>query len=221
MKALAAFSKFSGCYETWQNIRKQYQLKWTSTDPLTGFPNILKKDEDFTKMVELIKTAIDKYPRFSNILQFDVLTGLRPTEAIESFNILLNPLRRTEYLSNDDQTLEHFRFPGIFLRRTKKAFISIVNEEFVNLAQETQNDFLNHDKIRLTFLRNDQKFFMSYCRQIFATFLRNEGIEPEIIDLLQGRIPNSVFVRHYYRPDSSKFDIIRKKLTKLRDLIDA
>src|SRR4051812_2515713 len=26
MKALAAFSKFSGCYDTWQSIRKQYQL---------------------------------------------------------------------------------------------------------------------------------------------------------------------------------------------------
>ena len=25
MKALAAFSKYSGCYETWQNILKQYQ----------------------------------------------------------------------------------------------------------------------------------------------------------------------------------------------------
>ena len=49
--------------------------------------------------------------------------------------------------------------------------------------------------------------------------MRNEGIEPEIIDLLQGRIPNSVFVRHYYRPDSSKFDEIREKLAKLHELI--
>ena len=114
MKALAAFSKYSGCYETWQNIRKQYQLKWTSTDSLAGFHNILKKDEDLTRMVEWIKMAIEKYLRFSNILQFDVLTGLRPTEAIESFNMMLDPVRRTEYLSNDGQTLEHFRFPGIF-----------------------------------------------------------------------------------------------------------
>jgi hypothetical protein len=42
MKALAAFSKFSGCYETWQSIRKQYQLKWSSMDSLTSFHNILK-----------------------------------------------------------------------------------------------------------------------------------------------------------------------------------
>jgi hypothetical protein len=30
--------------------------------------------------------------------------------------------------------------------------------------------------------------------------LRNKGIEPEIIDLLQGRTSSSVFVNHYYRP---------------------
>ena len=87
----------------------------------------------------------EKYPRFSNALKFDVLTRLRPTEAIESFNLLLVPLRRTEYLSKDGQILEHFRFPSIFLRRTKKAFISIVNEEIINLAQDSQNDFLNYE----------------------------------------------------------------------------
>lgn len=29
----------------------------------------------------------------------------------------------------------------------------------------------------------------------------NKGIEPEIIDLLHGRIRISVFVNHYYQPD--------------------
>ena len=56
---------------------------------------------------------------------------------------------------------------------------------------------------------------MSVCRKIFATFLRNEGVEQEMIDLLQVRIPKSVFVRHYYRPDSSNLDIIRERLVSL------
>jgi intergrase/recombinase len=42
---------------------------------------------------------------------------------------------------------------------------------------------------------------MAFCRKIFATHLRMNGIEQETIDLLQGRIPKSVFVRHYFRPD--------------------
>ena len=114
--------------------------------------------------------------------------------------------------------LEHFRFPSIFLRRTKNA-LSLVNEDILKLTENCQNDVINYDKIRLTFLRNDQKFYISCCRKIFATFIRNEGVEPIIIDLLQGWISSSVFVRHYYRPDMSKVDQIRKKLTRLHDLV--
>jgi len=73
-------------------------------------------------------------------------------------------------------------------------------------------------KIRLTFY-GMIKCSLSYCRKIFATFLRNEGVEPELIDMPQGRIPNSVFIRHYYRPDMSKFDGIREKLTRLHALL--
>ena len=42
---------------------------------------------------------------------------------------------------------------------------------------------------------------MAFCKKIFATHLRNNGIELEIIDLLQGRIPKYVLVRRYFRPD--------------------
>ncbi len=56
---------------------------------------------------------------------------------------------------------------------------------------------------------------MYYCRKVFATYLRNKGIEPEIIDLLQGRISSSVFVNHYYRPDIS--EIITEKIKPVLD----
>lgn len=216
---VAAFSKYSGCYERWQKIRKEYQLKWTLTDSLAGFNSIFKENGDFSNMVEWVKGAISKYPRFSNILIFNVLTGLRPAEAIESFNLLLSYEKSTEYLSKEGKMLEHFRFPSLFLRRTKKAFISLVNEDILELTEKCQKDIINYDKIRVTFLRNNQKFYMSYCRKIFTTLLRNEGVESELIDLLQGRIPNSIFVRHYYRPDASKFDEIRGKLMKLHNIV--
>lgn len=55
---------------------------------------------------------------------------------------------------------------------------------------------------------------------MFATFLRQEGIETEVIDLLQGRISNSMFVKHYYRPDlDTIFERVRKAVSKLHDLI--
>ncbi|AIF82998.1 hypothetical protein NTE_00922 [Candidatus Nitrososphaera evergladensis SR1] len=56
---------------------------------------------------------------------------------------------------------------------------------------------------------------MGYCRKIFSTYLRMNGIESELIDLLQGRIPKTVFARHYFRPD---FD---KNTERVRNLVEA
>jgi hypothetical protein len=40
-----------------------------------------------------------------------------------------------------------------------------------------------------------------YCNYIAVSCLRTNGIEQEVIDLLQGRTPKSVFVKDYFRPD--------------------
>ena len=80
---------------------------------------------------------------------------------------------------------------------------------------------ISYNALKITLKRRGLDMNMYYRRKVFATYLRNEGIESEIIDLLQGRISSSVFVRHYYRPDSSKFDEIREKLTKLHTMIIA
>jgi intergrase/recombinase len=60
---------------------------------------------------------------------------------------------------------------------------------------------------------------MNYCRKIFATYLRSKGIEQEVIDLLQGRIPKNIFVRHYYKPDIRSFNRIRDILNELYTVI--
>jgi hypothetical protein len=41
---------------------------------------------------------------------------------------------------------------------------------------------------------------MKYCLKIFASHLRQSEIESDIIDLLQGRVPRTVFCRHYFMP---------------------
>jgi intergrase/recombinase len=61
--------------------------------------------------------------------------------------------------------------------------------------------------------------YMNYCRKIFATYLHQKRTEQEIIDLLQGHIPKSIFVRHYYRPDLESLERVRKCLIQLKKLI--
>jgi hypothetical protein len=60
---------------------------------------------------------------------------------------------------------------------------------------------------------------MYYFRQVFATYLRSEGVESVLIDMLQTRTSSSVFVRQYYRPDLSKLNEMREKLLKLQTKI--
>ncbi len=56
---------------------------------------------------------------------------------------------------------------------------------------------------------------VNYCRKVFATYLRNKSIQPEIIDLLQGRVSSSLFVNQYYKPDIN--EVITKKIRPVLD----
>ncbi len=218
MKGLTAYSKYLGQYTKWQKIRNNYQLKWSSgNNSLEGFHSIMRENGNgnIDDMLEWIKQAINEFPRFANILKFNVLTGLRPQEAIDSFNLLLSH-KRQEYLSEDKRLIQHYKFPNLFLRRTKKAFVSLVTKNILELLEVNSSKSITYEMLRLAITRQTtQEFKMSYCRKIFATFLRNEGIETELIDLLQGRISNSIFARHYYRPPTEKFDEISNKLDRL------
>lgn len=60
---------------------------------------------------------------------------------------------------------------------------------------------------------------MAYCRKIFATFMRKR-IDVELVDLLQGRVPTSVFAR-YDKPDYiTELDKVRGYLPELRELFN-
>jgi intergrase/recombinase len=75
---------------------------------------------------------------------------------------------------------------------------------------------LTYNSLKWIFKQYDILLRMSFCRKIYATFLRTQGIEQEIIDLLQGRIPRNVFVRHYYRPNfAEESNRVSKLLSKL------
>jgi hypothetical protein len=198
MKSLAALSKFLGCYDRWNEIREMYQLKWSGDDSLQIFKNMTNPKQDYQSMNNWLKDVLSKLPeKYGNILLFDSLTGLRPAEASISIHLIQNRLE--EYLNKESFILEHFKYPEKFIRRTKKAYISIVNEPILQLAKESAD--IGYNALRLAVRERDHNMNMSYCRKIFATYLRMDGVEQETIDLLQGRVPNSVFTRHYFRPD--------------------
>jgi hypothetical protein len=120
MEALAALSKFTGRYQVWRQIRESHQLKWSDSeeDNLRFFERFTSGEEDYPAMVAWLKVAIEKLPApLGNILVFNTLTGLRPTEACQSISIIKsNP---ENYVNHDKMVLEHFRHPSVFFRKTK------------------------------------------------------------------------------------------------------
>jgi len=235
MKSLSALSKFLGRYDEWRKIVGKYQLKWSnnndysngSSKGLETFHNIFH-DNNFGDMLSQLKESCLKLDnkRYSDVLMFCTLTGLRPDESCSSLKLLRDRGKHEEYLNREKMIIEHFRFPSTFLRRTKNAYVSIVCDRLFdivncdgNSSNKSNGNSVSYNALRLAMRRQGLRMNMSICRKIFATYLRQEGIEQEIIDLLQGRIPKSVFVRHYYRPDLSVFDKIRIKLNKLYGLI--
>jgi intergrase/recombinase len=60
---------------------------------------------------------------------------------------------------------------------------------------------------------NKQHLRFKELRSYFATYLRNNGILAEYIELLQGRIPKSVFARHYLKVEDVR-ELVKKVTAK-------
>jgi hypothetical protein len=199
MKALSTLSKYIGCHDKWRNITQSYQLKWSNEDGLGTLHSIVMNNvQNYNSMLKWLKDTYSSLSKpYGNILLYGTLSGLRPDEACKS--IILLKKEQDNYLRRDLMILEHYKYPDIFIRRTKKAYISIVTDSMLELAK--QSAACGYNALRLAVKRKKLDMNMAYCRKVFATYLRMNGIEQEIIDLLQGRTPKSVFAKHYFRPD--------------------
>ncbi len=211
MEALSSLSKYLGCYDRWREIRERYQLKWSNEDSLQIFNSLFNAGRNYNAMLNWLKDTCSKLPSsYRNALIFDTLTGLRPDETCQSISLIKNDF--DNYLNRNSMILEHYKYPDIFIRRTKKAFVSIVTDSVLEVAKGADDQ--GYNALRLAVKRRGLDMHMAYCRKIFATYLRDNGIPSEVIDLLQGRIPKSVFGRHYYRPDFEDYAARVRQLLK-------
>jgi hypothetical protein len=125
MKALSSLSKFVGCYDRWKDTITNYQLKWSNDNSLDIFKTIIiDHDKSYDSMLEWIKHFIHLLnikKEYGNVLLFTTLTGLRPSEALQSIKMIKDDTQY--YLNKNTMLLEHFRFPQHFIRKTKKAYI--------------------------------------------------------------------------------------------------
>ena len=87
-------------------------------------------DLNLDVMLQKVKGMMTALPApMAEVVKFACLVGLRPSEAVESARLVSDRETFARYYNKERQALEHFRFPSVFLRQTKKAYISFVTRE--------------------------------------------------------------------------------------------
>jgi hypothetical protein len=212
LKALIAFSKFQGNYLGFKETLKEHGIKWLRPDNLTAFLRILNNRSNTNNNV--LKWVNDAKPILRNnenlLLKFLLKTGVRKEEGITSFNLIVQLTRENklnEYYDPSLNCLCHFKYPKLFIRRTKNVFLSFVSENLIN--EISNSNPVTYSAIRLRLERKGLHMRINELRDYYGTLLLNKGILEVEVNLLQGRIPISIFVKHYWSP----------KLSELRDRV--
>ena len=169
------------------------------------FLNMMKTDLGDVK--RWLLEAVAKLPKkYSSVLIFDAVTGLRPEEACKSVSLiteLAEAGRLGDYFNEQLQMLEHFRHPQLFLRGCKNCYISFVPSRVCELVLREKPKAKGY-AVRWALHKSGLSGEIMGLRKLYATTLRDKGIPREVVDLLEGRIGQSIFVRHYYKPDLLK-----------------
>jgi len=220
LKAMVNLSKYLGCYEEFKVKLRNHGVKWISQDDsFNSFLRIVNNNHsnlgEWYNAVQSILRDNEKL-----WLKFNLLTGLRKQESINSFNLIIELSQQgklSEYYNQELEILEHFKYADLFLRATKKVYISLVAEDLISEIVDSQP--VSYSAIRKRLTRNKHNLRFKELRSYFATYLRNNGVLAEYVDLLQGRIPKSVFARHYLKVEDVKDLVLR--VNAVTDIIES
>jgi post-segregation antitoxin (ccd killing protein) len=198
LKALSSLSKFLGCYQDFLRLKNQYGLKWvgrSSDELIIDRLNKVRNPDDVFEWVRKVKRA---RPELADFMDLMAVSGLRFIEAVESYNMIIKLKDHLDqYYNNKNQILEHYKFKEVFLRKNKKALITIVPVDLVNRISD--NQILTLDAIRKRVQKTGLALRFGDVREAHGTYLTKYLKEPEI-NFLHGRVGTSVFMRNYFNP---------------------
>ncbi|MEM2806023.1 MAG: hypothetical protein QXK86_04150, partial [Candidatus Bathyarchaeia archaeon] len=141
VKALSNLAKYLGVYEDYRHLIRSYGIGWKGRSADELLIDRLTKVQNPDEVFQWIKQVKKERFELEAFMDFITVTGLRLEEAVLSYNLIVKLQRENrlgEYYNMDKQALEHFKFKDLFIRRTKKAFISFAPKELVlKIAEQT------------------------------------------------------------------------------------
>jgi len=198
LKAMVCLSKYLGCYEEYKAKLKSYDIKWSNEDTaFNGFLAIFNhKHDTLPDYIKEIQPLLHDNEKL--FLRFLAITGLRKSEGLHPFNMIIDlnsEGKLSEYYNQELQVLEHFKYGKVFLRGTKNAYISFVSKEMID--QICNSEPVTYNAIHCRFMRKNIKLRLKELRSYNNTYMRKNGVLSELVDVLAGRVPKTVFCRHY------------------------
>ena len=125
LKGLSSLAKFIGCYENFQKLVRNYGLTWVSRSADDLIIDRLSKTQDPDEIWNWIRDVKGFKAGFNEFLDFISVTGLRVSEATNSYNLIVKFTRENtlteKYYNVKTGFLEHFRFKEIFIRLCSKS----------------------------------------------------------------------------------------------------
>jgi len=202
VKALANLSKFVGMHDEFLKMMHKHDLEWGGKSNEELVIERLMKVQDPNEVFEWIKQVKRARSDLSDFMDFMAITGLRLVEAIESYNLIIKLAKEgklNEYYNEEKEALEHFRFKEIFLRKSKKAFVSFIPKESIEKIALSSPLPDSRHAIQMRVKKKGLKLRFSDIREAHASFMTKYLKQPEI-DFIHGRVTTNIFMANYFNP---------------------
>jgi intergrase/recombinase len=197
IKSMLILAKYNGCYSEFKSRLKQYGIKASKPSSLDAFLRILNaSNSDIIEYYHRIKPLFRSNEQL--YAKFLLLSGLRVSEAIASFNLIIELGKRgklSDYYNSDWKCLMHFKYKEKFIRGTKNCYLTFISKDF--LEQITNSQPVSYDIIKSRLWYKKEPLRLDEFRDYFGTHLINNGILEAEQNLVCGRIPISIYITHY------------------------
>ena len=214
IKSLVAYSKFTGCYESFRSRLKNCGIHYKKQSAIESFLRIMDSNnhnglsEWYRKALSILEENEKLY------LHYALLSGLRREEAVLSFNLLASKTV-SDYYNEKTGFLEHFKIKSkngkfLFLRGSKNAYVSAIPKSMILEIGNAKP--VGYNKITKHLNKHRLNVRFQELRTFYATNMRLMGLLSEQVDIIQGRVNGGIFLQYYFKQNPKT---LNKKILSL------
>jgi hypothetical protein len=196
LAAGSALFKFLGKYDSWRELLHKHGVSWKKRGSMYFLGLILGRSNLVESLFSWMDDVKQRFPfeRWFTVA-FLGLTGLRLGEALKVLGMVAAEGRLDEMYNEDLGALELWRFK-VFLRMSKKSFLVPVSDRVYDILSSWRFRMTRHMLVK-PLKKWGLPIRLGELRKLHATLLRRGGLMQEEVDVLEGRVPPTIFAKHY------------------------